>query len=100
MARKQAAGPTVHLLDKTVGNELNIEDLMCGSTVGRLNKRNNVAIDPNDSRMHEICDVADTEGRMCLGCKRSVTYYAKGLYLGQLQERRSHAQGLLNTRDN
>ena len=99
MARKQAAGPTVHLLDKTVGNELNIEDLMCGSTVGRLNKRNNVAIDPNDSRMHEICDVADTEGRMCLGCKRCVTYYAKGVYLGELRERQARVHGTMSRCD-
>jgi hypothetical protein len=98
MARKKVAGPMVHLLDKTIGNELNIEDLMCGSTVGGL-KRDDIAVDPADSRMPEICDVADTEGRMCPGCKRCVTYYAKGLYLGKMRERQCRTQGVLSSRD-
>ena len=99
MARKKVAGPRVHLLDRTIGNELNIEDLMCGSTVGGL-EADDIVVDPTDTGMPEICNAAEAEGRMCPGCKRCVAYYAKGIYLGGMRERQTRAPGALSTRDN
>lgn len=84
----------VHMLDKTIGMDSNEDITFCGKSKRLL--RNAVVVDPHDDGMPALCEAADNAGRMCPDCKRGVTFYSKGITLGETRASQQIVKGLMD----